>query len=154
MNRNELFVRIILLSLTKAGYYDISVEGISMFPSILNNDKVKIQRFDTYKVNDIILFSYKNSIRLHRILKIENNTYFCKGDNSFLLEDIHHEQIIGKAIVNYNRPLLYFNETLNVLSLEVAKKFKAFKYNIEKTKQDAIYKEYLIQIEKEYRSNQ
>lgn len=154
MNRNELFIKIILLSLTKAGYYDIYVEGTSMLPSILNNDKVKIQRFDTYKVNDIILFSYKNSIRLHRILKIENNTYFCKGDNSFLLEDIHLEQIIGKAIVNYNRPLLYFNKTLNALSLEVAKKFKAFKYNIEKTKQDAIYKEYLTQIEKEYRSNQ
>ncbi len=75
----------------------LKVSGTSMFPVIKDGETVEVISCGNYMVGDILVYEYKNEgLIAHRLLKIQNNHYFCKGDNSFRLEDISPEQIIGK----------------------------------------------------------
>ena len=78
---------------------EITVTGISMEPSLHAGDVVTIRRFESYEVGDILVFLYKNNdLLIHRLLRIKDKKYFCKGDNAFRLEDVSYEQIFGKVI--------------------------------------------------------
>ena len=68
---------------------ELYVSGNSMNPFIQEGDKITIIQELMYYPGDILVFVYKSkNILVHRLLKRENNIYFCKGDNSFRLEDI------------------------------------------------------------------
>ncbi len=57
--------------------------GNSMWPLVSLNDTIhiKFKKFQSLKKGEIVLFSTKDEIVLHRIVKIENNTLFTRGDN-------------------------------------------------------------------------
>lgn len=61
----------------------------SMRPAI--SDKsfviVKKPKVDELFIGDIISFNCNNKQILHRIIKIENETYFTKGDNNNIMDD-------------------------------------------------------------------
>ena len=75
-----------------------------MFPILKSGDIITVRRKQPYSIGDILVFSYNNEqILVHRLLKIEGNIYFCKGDNSFRLEMVRENNIIGSVILLYDK---------------------------------------------------
>ena len=118
------FILQLLLSVSDNKPLVIRVSGTSMYPSIHNGDKIQISRSDSYVTGDIVVFMYKeNEPLVHRLVKIKGNTFYCKGDNTFRLEDITREQILGKVVsVNGVAPLLWTQELID-LSYQVNREF-------------------------------
>ena len=134
----------LLFAQTKSGKEtDISVVGVSMIPTFYENDIITVKKFDDYDIGDILVFTYKSSeLLVHRLLKKSDNTYFCKGDNSFRLEDITKDQIAGKVIMLNHMQLEPCSKRLITLSYLVNRAFIECRYDIEKTKETPIYKLY------------
>ena len=134
----------ILFAQTKSGReIDVSVVGISMNPTFQENDIITIKKFDDYDIGDILVFTYKSDeLLVHRLLKKSDNRYFCKGDNSFRLEDIAKEHIIGKVIRLNDVDIQPCSQRLITLSYLVNRAFVKCRYDIEKTKETPIYKLY------------
>ena len=111
---------------------ELTVEGTSMLPILHPGDSISISSKEDYKLGDILVFFYKNSTLLvHRLLKIENGRYFCKGDNSFRLEDIEKSAILGAvelASDTHNTP-----EFISA-SYAINQVFRHCGYDAEKTK--------------------
>lgn len=79
-----------------------------MEPQFKNGDKI-LASFLPFiiknpKVNDIVVFEYKNKVFIKRIKQIENKRYFVQGDNNNDSLDsgnfggIFKNQILGKMI--------------------------------------------------------
>ena len=62
---------------------ELEISGTSMEPCLLNDDIIKIASEVNYSTGDILVFTYDNTILVHRLIKIVNQFYYCKGDNSF-----------------------------------------------------------------------
>ncbi len=76
----------------------VSVTGNSMYPAILPDDRVFIEQKDKYDVGDILVFNYQSEqCLIHRLLFCANNCYYCKGDNSFRIEGVTYQSILGKV---------------------------------------------------------
>lgn len=120
----------------------LTVTGISMNPLMYEGDCVTVRRTDTYSVGDVLVFFYKGEILIHRLLKIQNGRYFCKGDNALRLEDMTSDQIAGKAILLNGQSLPQMPDTTVALSYLVNRTFRACGYNAKITKQSGIYRFY------------
>lgn len=120
--------------------FEIFVDGTSMLPILHPGDCIKVCMKDEYVVGDIIVFFYKKDILLvHRLLKVVNGRYFCKGDNSFRLEDVEKEAIIGAVILSID-----VNNTPEFItaSYHMNRLFRCYGYSIEKTKLSSEYASY------------
>lgn len=138
----KLIAKLLTTMLKTKGQAEISVTGTSMQPTLFEGDKVIIKKCDEYKIGDILIFNYKNEgILIHRLLKL-NNRYFCKGDNAFRLEDIEHDQIIGKAVLVNNEPICQWDDWKLNLSYLVNREFVKCHYDSKKLMQTDIYKLY------------
>lgn len=120
--------------------FELTVEGTSMLPILHPGQRIKVCAKDDYSIGDILLFFYKNDILLvHRLLKIENGRYFCKGDNSFRLEDVEKSAILGAVIqikdVNNTPEFISASYTINRV-------FRCCGYDIEKTRLTPEYTAY------------
>ncbi len=120
----------------------ISVVGISMNPTLFEGDTITVRKAKTYNVGDILVFIYKGELLVHRLLKIQDNRFFCKGDNSFRLEDMPYEDIAGKVILRNGSDLPPCPNWLVLLSYQVNRCFRKSRYDIEKTKKSGIYRFY------------
>lgn len=136
--------------------FEISIRGISMLPQLVNGDIAIISFEQEYKIGNIVLFDYKDEGQLlHRIVKIKNGFYYCKGDNAFRIECILSEQILGKAvaiqrnkIINLDYDSLVFLKIICFLSICVNKLFIKYNYNVQKCKNSICYKllQYLLKV--------
>ena len=122
------------------GYLWITVSGESMIPTLHSGEKYKVVKSHEYSIGDILVYEYKKKVILaHRLLKVQDKRYFCKGDNSFRLEDIQQEQIIGKIdIIEDTNNTSEFVEA----SYEISRLFRCCKYSLEKLSQQKEYIEY------------
>ena len=129
---------------------DITVTGVSMEPSLRAGDVVTIRRAESYEVGDILVFLYKNNdLLIHRLLRIKNQRYFCKGDNAFRLEDVACEQIFGKVVkVNGEDVPSVVSQQIE-LSYMVNRAFRKNGYQVDETKKSGIYRFYQKHINKE-----
>lgn len=129
---------IMTIIMNHKGCCDITIRGTSMEPVLYDGETHSLIKKDRYAEGDILVYEYKNEgLLAHRLLKIENNRYFCKGDNSFRLEDITEEQIIGKIQVDDPNNTSEFIEA----SYKISKLFRKCRYNHEEIiKQD----EYIV----------
>ena len=125
--------------------FELIVSGTSMLPVINEGESISICGKDTYDIGDIIVFIYKqDELIVHRLLDIKENRYFCKGDNSFELEEIEGEQIIGAVLTKYDP-----HRTKDFISdsYEINRIFKGCNRDIGKTKltpeYQVYYKKYL-----------
>lgn len=50
---------------------------------------------------------------LHRLLKIENDVFFCKGDNAITIEAIYKYQLIGIVIQFKRKHIVYDIERIS-----------------------------------------
>lgn len=122
---------------------DISVVGVSMNPTLFEKDIITVKKFDDYDIGDILVFTYKSGeLLVHRLLKKSDHQYYCKGDNSFRLEDITKDQIAGKVIRLNHREMEPCSKRLITLSFLVNRAFFKCRYDTEKTRETPIYKLY------------
>jgi len=145
----DILQRILYSQLRSGSDVNITVTGVSMEPTLYEGDIVTLKRAEAYEVGDILVFRYKhNELLIHRLLRIDNGRYYCKGDNSFRLEDVEYEQIAGKVVLKNGEPLLPFSQTAITLSYLVNRAFRKNKYSIEETKKSGIFKFYKKYIQK------
>ena len=138
----KIVARLLPAVIKATGKTNITVTGNSMYPCLLEGDVVTIEQCEEYKTGDILVFDYKNEgLLIHRLLK-HTNRYFCKGDNSFRLEDIDYNQIIGKAISVNQQPILPWESWKIDLSYAVNREFFKSHYNIQQTIKTKVYKLY------------
>ena len=137
-----LSFKLLLAQLHTGRDVDITVTGISMNPAFYEGDILTIRQSETYSIGDILVFFYKNELLVHRLLKKENNLFFCKGDNSFRLENVTWENIAGKVVFCNGHPVVPLSPTALTLSYLVNRTFRKCGYNHEITKQSGIYRFY------------
>lgn len=141
MNLPVSGIKSVLLLRAKSGKpFDLTVSGVSMLPVLHENDTISICRKDRYEIGDILVFFYKqDELLVHRLLKIEGDRYFCKGDNAFRLEDITEEQILG-AVLLENDP--HRSAEFIADSYKINRLFRKCGYDTEKVKQEPEYRLY------------
>ena len=141
LNMNNLFLKKLLMLKSKLHRpFEIIVEGTSMQPILYHGQIITVCWHDRYSVGDILVFFYKNdALLVHRLLKIQNGRYFCKGDNSFRLEDIGSENIVGAVILEFDA-----NNTSEFIadSYLISRIFQRNGYDIAKTKASLEYMAY------------
>ena len=120
----------------------LSLSGVSMQPYMKEGDRVTFKKYGDYSVGDVLVFIYKGELLIHRLLKIENGRYFCKGDNALRLEDMPLSDIAGKVILHNGEPLEETPAYLPALSYLVNRVFRKCGYDMNKTKESAIYRFY------------
>lgn len=125
----------------------VKVVGFSMVPTLYNGDILIIKKQCVYKQGDILVYTYGNHIVVHRFLNFKGNRYLCKGDNSFRLEEILYNQILGKVIIvkrknEIFRPPQISYEFLR-LSLKVNEEFTKNQHNIKLTTQSETYQKFI-----------
>ena len=141
MNQPVPEIQKILLFRSKIGKpFQLTVAGTSMLPILHAGDAISVCRKDIYEIGDILVFFYKqNELLVHRLLRIENDRYFCKGDNAFRLEDISADQILGTVLLE-NDPHKT-DEFIND-SYKINRIFRKCRNNTELTKRDPEYQIY------------
>ncbi len=131
----------ILPALVRAkGKIELSLSGTSMLPVLSCGQTITVCAKEQYEIGDILVFLYKNGeVLTHRLLKIQNGRYFCKGDNSFRLEDIEKKDIIGAVELEFDK-----NNTPEFISASYAvnRLFRANGYDRDKTVKTQQYIEY------------
>ena len=106
-------------------------------------------------LGDVLVFSYYQSIYLtiHRLVHIGKNSYICKGDNSFNLEELQSTQILGKATklkhLEHESKIFTPSEAGLELSFEVGKLFCAQELDGQKAKIAPLYRDFYLQYQKE-----
>lgn len=120
----------------------ICIIGESMRPALNENDVVEVTNSATYDLGDILVFSYKGELLIHRLLKVDNEYYYCKGDNAFRVENISPEAIIGKVVKLNGKNLPSASLHFLKLSYLMHKEFRLCGYNAVKITQTPIYKFY------------
>lgn len=124
----------------------INVSGDSMFPYIKSGDTVNIEYCIDYCPGDILAFLYKNNgneeLILHRLLKIKDGYYICKGDNSFRMEIVSERKIIGKVVKINGEIFKSCDREFLFNSYKIGLLFKQNAYNINKTVKTDEYRSY------------
>ena len=147
--KTDILQRILYSQLHNGRDVNITVTGVSMEPTLYEGDVVTLKRAEYYEVGDVLVFLYKhNELLIHRLLRIDNGRYYCKGDNSFRMEDVNHEQIAGKVVLKNGEPILPFSQTSITLSSLVNRVFRKNAYSIDETKKSGIYRFYKQYIKK------
>lgn len=94
-------INLILKVISDLKIIRIKVFGISMLPTIHEGEIVSIEGiYNLYdiNINDIILFYDDNYIlSLHRLIRIEGEMLFLKGDNCYKEDIISIKQVLGKV---------------------------------------------------------
>lgn len=77
----------------------LDVSGNSMFPTIKDKSKCLCEKRNDLKVGDIIGFVFNNDSTLHRIISIDSEKIFTKGDNNdFIDYPIKREDVLCKIL--------------------------------------------------------
>ena len=90
-----------------AGYdtrylYASTAYGYSMYPLIKSGDLLIIAKkgspYYDPEIGDILVYRYKNFYVAHRLIHINGDIYFLKGDNNDYVERVKEENIVGEVI--------------------------------------------------------
>ena len=100
------------------------ISGHSMAPLIKNGDRVYVIETKKYDLGDIILFENNNKLICHRIIKIKDDYYFCKGDNWNNIDIINKKEIHGKVFM-----ISSLGKKIELSQLEINKE-KISKYSL------------------------
>ncbi len=125
----------------------VLVTGNSMYPTILPNDKVFITQKEKYNVGNILVYTYQSEQHLiHRLLIRVNDRYYCKGDNSFRIEDIDYQEISGKVeFIWRNNHIIIPDDVSHEFikhSLKIGLEFSRLSYNRDKILNSPMYIKY------------
>ena len=123
---------------------EVVVYGNSMYPCLREGDKVLMLKQAAYQSGDILVFRNENDLIIHRLIVKYNCFFICKGDNSFALEKIISNQVLGKAIkLERNGNVVTIpnvGKDFCRLSIAINRVYCASNYNVAKTKESKEYK--------------
>lgn len=141
---SELIIKVFSTIMKEKGQAEITVNGISMNPTLYEKDKIKICRLEDYNIGDILVYQYEDEgLLVHRLLSKKEGIYFCKGDNAFRMEEVEKNKIFGKVTEVNGKTLEIWPEWKTKLSYQINCDLKTkYDYDIEKTKKSSIYKLY------------
>lgn len=136
--------KILKLNQMKNGFIYLKINGSSMNPIIMDNDIVFVIKCLNYEIGDILIFNYYNDDLLaHRLINKIHQSYICKGDNSYNVEIVTKDKIIGKVTKIKRKDLEYpvskCSEKLILLSNEIYKLYFKLNYNIEKLQETDLF---------------
>lgn len=121
----------------------ITVEGISMLPTLQEGDTITLSKNHNYELGDILVFAYPaDELLVHRLIWKTENTLYCKGDNAFRLEEVSPNQIYGKVIMVNGLEILPWPLWKVNLSYAVHREFLNSQNIISQTRLTKIYKLY------------
>lgn len=128
----------------------MTINGLSMYPMLMENDRIKVIPSLSYKIGEVVVYLYQNEeVLVHRIIHKWGSYYICKGDNSYRLEKINCHQILGKVqtIERENKIFLidYSKKDLGrlcFLSYRIGKIHIKNHLDVNKTKNSITYKIY------------
>ena len=140
---DEEILRKILIARAKAQNkkaFTVSVSGSSMEPVLYEGEHVEVLPQVAYEVGDILVYYYKQEgLLVHRLLKIQDNRYFCKGDNALRLADVEREAIVGAVQLEQDP---HRTREFIEMSLDVNAVFRQTGYNRARTLQSETYQLY------------
>lgn len=147
----EILVHVVKLKSMTKRPFEIKIGGSSMLPIILPSDTAVVLKNKEYAIGDILLFLYEsNHIIIHRLLKIMNGKYYCKGDNSFRLEIVNYSDILGKVILVKRGNIIMNPPTIPRIYLDMSysinNEFVKNEFDIQRTQNTTEY----IKYKKEY----
>lgn len=143
MDNRNLRTKLLSVLIQRNRPITLSVTGTSMNPTLWEGDTVTIEKREDYDTGDILVFRYKDdSLLIHRLVKKKKEYFFCKGDNSFRLEDISINQIYGKVVAVNDKQIEPWPQWKIDLSYQVNREFLQCRYDKEETCNTEIYREY------------
>ena len=110
------------------GYYASNTLGVSMEPLFrTHRDMIVVKRPDApLKKYDVALYvTPRGKYILHRVLKVKENEYLIRGDNTYSIEHVPKEWVIG-VLVKFNRK--GHTHTVDELSYRMYARFWHFIY--------------------------
>lgn len=141
MDRNDLF-GFTLEKLQAGSAVKMAVQGISMKPVIDEGDIVTVRKRE-YKIGDIVVFIYPGEgLLVHRLLKIINEDFYCKGDNCFRQEQIPRDHVIGAVDEINGEKVPECTDEFLCASKRINEIFVEFDFDVCRVKETAMYKEY------------
>ncbi len=130
------------------GDIQIIVSGSSMAPTIRDGAKIIVSAKKEYDLGDILVFSdvVGKKLTVHRLVMKHSDFFYCKGDNSFAIEKITLDDILGAvifqnidgAIKKLSKPTRQFLRH----SLKVGLEFCKIGFDKEQIKSSKIYVDY------------
>ena len=142
----SLFMKYTKIRLQSGQTVVVTVGGESMAPVLHNSDRVVVTWRDNYAVGDILMYDYKEEgALLHRLLEIRDGHFFCKGDNSYRLEEVAEADVYGVAIAVVRDGVevpLVCPKGLPLSSLAVHKHLKELGLNLDALHKSELYQTY------------
>ncbi len=122
-------VEMVKAQMAQKGYYSDRINGVSMRPLFRNlKDYVVVVPVEReLKRHDVVLYMRDNYDRLplHRILQVRENDYIIRGDNTYNLEYVPKDYVIGI--------LKEFYRNGKHIECETSKKYKIYVFYISHT---------------------
>jgi len=118
LNIYVIYSKVILKSDTvnAFGYSVLVVISGSMEPNISVDDLIIIKEQDDYTIDDVVTYKSANSLVTHRIIRIDEENIYTKGDNNNTEDEpIRKEQIKGKVV----HTIRGFGKILEILTAPV-----------------------------------
>ncbi|TRX63008.1 S24/S26 family peptidase [Carboxylicivirga sp. M1479] len=113
-----------LIQLLREGQtVEVPAHGMSMFPLLLPGDRLLISPVKP-QIGQIGVFIGMNKLIAHRLIKIDNKTYFFKGDGVFHSDEPVHSDLVLGVVTQRKR-----GERISSCN---NRKFKIFQYTMPK----------------------
>ena len=109
------------------------IESEINIPNIIPNDSVAIRRSEGYKPGDFIFYVNSNDYFIRRIVKVEYEKVYVKGDNEDRVFLIRPLQVLGKVISierNVKRISLVFTKSNLKINTHIRQGIKYIKDNL------------------------
>lgn len=103
---NETYFALVEEQLAAGGQVRIPLVGTSMRPTLLAGDVIVLERAETMKVGDVVLFRHEGQHLLHRIVAIDDSRYTMRGDNCGDTETAHRDDIVARMVAVEKKHLL------------------------------------------------
>ena len=83
--------------LARDGYLVYKTRGVSMEPMLRQNRDLVIIRIPTCRLHkyDVALYRRGRNYVLHRVIGVEKDHYLIRGDNTYSVETVPDEAVIG-----------------------------------------------------------
>lgn len=101
----------------------VFIRGLSMEPLLSTGDCAFYIKESIYNVGDIVVFNFDNKLIIHRIVDIKKGLYIIKGDNSYNVEIVKSETVLGKVniIIKNNKSYHLKKSNFTKIIVELSK---------------------------------
>ncbi|MEN6393992.1 MAG: S24/S26 family peptidase [Anaerolineaceae bacterium] len=99
-NRNILHVLQSASRQPSESEFKFKVTGSSMDPFLKMGDEIYVKQMpvNSLVLGDVVVVLRENDVVTHRLIRIKDDAYYCKGDNSHIPDPaVGAEQIFGKV---------------------------------------------------------